>query len=438
MMKGFSFWKRTVGAALTLASCLSVATLGTSAAEELPVVSYGLSILAAETDMVVSGFVGNDVVFSEEDFCRNLNLSHVDYITVCSLPKDTEGELLLGSSRVAAGQNIAGANLSHLCFVATSEDITKASFTVTANGSATPIVCNVRLVSSPNATPTLSMAPGLSLEVSTYRDLCAYGTLSAYDPEGDEMVFEIVSYPQNGAIRLEDRTQGTYVYTPNEGYTGGDSFSYVARDVYGNYSAARTVNLSIGARGTQITYVDMKDSRLEYAALLLTGAGIMSGTQVGNQHYFYPDRSVSRAEFLVMAMNAAGITDVPACDATDFCDDASIPQSMKGYVNAAYTLGYISGTNVSGELCFLPDEEITVAEAAVILDAILELDGKGALVATPTFADGVEIPVWARESVSSLSSVGIMVSSDRYLSAKEKITRGESAALLAAVVEYRN
>lgn len=436
MMKGFSFWKRSVGTVLALASCLG-ATIAASATEETAVVSYGLSVLAAETDMAVSGFVGNDVFFSEEDFCRNLNLSHVDYITVCSLPRDTEGELLLGSSRVAVGQSIAGANLSHLCFVAAEDDITKASFSVTANGSATPIVCNVHLVSAPNATPTLSMAPDLSLEVSTYRDLCAYGTLSAYDPEGDEMVFEIVSYPQNGAIRLCDRALGTYVYTPNEGYTGGDSFSYVARDVYGNYSASRTVNLNVDARGTQITYVDMKNSRSEYAALLLTEAGIMSGTQIGNQHYFHPDKTVSRVEFLVMAMNAAGITDVPDCERTDFCDDESIPQSMKGYVNTAYTLGYISGSNVLGELCFLPNEEITVAEAAVILDAILEPDGEGSLAATPTFADGENVPVWARNSVSALSSVGIMSSTDHYLSAKQQITRGESAALLAAVMAYQ-
>ncbi len=435
-MKGFSFWKRTASAALTLASCLSLATVGASAAESTPVVSYGVNILAAQTDMAVSGFVGNEIVFSDEDFKRNLNLSHVEYITVCMLPADTEGELLLGSSRVAAGQSIAAANLSHLCFVAASEDIHQASFTFTANGSATPLICNVHLLNEPNYTPTLSMAPDLSLNVSTYRDLCAYGTLAGYDPDGDELVFEIVSYPQNGSIRMTDRTRGTYVYTPNVSYTGTDSFSYVVRDIYGNYSAAETVNLRVSARGTQVMYVDMQDSVAQGAALTLTAAGIMSGTQIGNQHYFHPEKTVSRVDFLVMAMNAAGITDVPACEATAFCDDESIPSSMKGYVESAYSLGYISGTNVSGELCFLPHEEITRAEAAVMLDAILGLTEENELAVTPTFADSSAIPVWAKESVYSLNAAGIMVSSSGYISATEKITREGAAALLAATMAY--
>ena len=435
MKKAFWFWKRTVSAALALASCMGVASVGASAAQSLPVVSYGISVLAAQTDMAVSGFAGNDIVFCEEDFRRGLNLSHVDYITVCTLPLTTEGELLLGSSRVAAGQSIAGENLSHLCFAAASDDVTQASFTFTANGSATPIVCKLYAVREPNSAPTLSMAPDLSLTVSTYRDLCAYGMLSAYDPEGDEMVFEIVSYPQNGSIRMSDRTVGTYVYTPNESYTGRDCFSYVARDRYGNYSAARTVNLSVDAKGTQVTYVDMERSPTEYAALAVTEAGIMSGSQIGNRYYFYPERTVSRVEFLVMAMNAAGITDIPACDATDFGDDSSIPTSMKGYVDAAYSMGYVSGTNVLGELCFLPDEEITVAEAAVIVDAVLGLGGESSA-SLPTLSSNSDIPVWARESVSTLASVGILVSADGSFAVNEKITRGETATILAAVMAY--
>ena len=437
MMKGSSFWRRTASAAITLATCISFASVGASAVETAPVVSYGVNVLAAQTDMAVAGFVGNEVVFDAEDFKRNLNLSHVEYITVCSLPAETEGELLLGSTRVAVGQSIAAANLSHLCFVAASEDVTQASFTFSANGSASPLVCNIRFLQVPNATPTLSMASDLSLNVSTYRDLCAYGTLAGYDPDGDEMVFEIVSYPQNGSVRITDRSLGTYVYTPDESYTGYDRFSYVARDVYGNYSAAKTVTLRVSARGTQVTYVDMKHSKAEGAALTLTAAGIMSGTQIGNQHYFHPEKTVSRVDFLVMAMNAAGISDVPKCEATAFCDDENIPASMKGYVDTAYSLGYISGKNVAGELCFLPNEEITRAEAAVIVDAILGLTEQNDLAVIPTFSDGTEIPVWAKESIYSLHTAGIMLPTDGYISAKETITREESAAILAAVMAYQ-
>ncbi len=383
--------------------------------------------------MAISAPVGNDVVFSEDAFARALNLSRIDYITVRSLPETSAGELLLGSTRVAVGQTISGANLGYLTFCAAAEDLTRASFTFTANGGAIPMRCNVYLLDEVNYTPTVSIVPALSLSVSTHKGLSAYGTLSAYDPDGDALVYEIVSYPQNGALDLQDRTSGSYVYTPNAGYTGGDCFTYVARDPYGNYSAAATVDLKVTLAGTSVTYADMKDSAAYNAALTMTEKGVMSGTQVGNQYYFYPESSVSRVEFLVMAMNAAGITDVPACETTVFADDADIPESMKGYVAAAYEMKYISGSLNEGRLCFLPNEEITRAQAAVMLSNIVGLCD---VPVTPTFADRSEIPVWASEAIYSLNAAGIMNSQAGYISPTAKITRAQTAQMLTAAMEY--
>lgn len=417
--------------------CLSMITVGCSAqtVRSTATVSYGLNVLSSATDMAVSGFCGNEIVFSEDLFARNLNLSHVDSVTVRSLPADTEGELLLGSTRVAVGQTVSSGNLSQMVFSAATEEIRHASFTFTANGGATPILCNIYLLSEKNHAPTLSMVPELSLNVFTYKDLDAYGTLSAYDPDGDDMIFEIVSYPQNGSVNLTDPKEGIYVYTPQSGYLGTDSFSYVARDLYGNYSACAKVNLRVNTVGTSVVYADLADSQAYNAALALTESGIMSGSQVGNRFYFYPDQTVTRAEFLVMAMHAAGITDVPDSATTAFYDDASIPTSMKGYVAAAYSLGYISGTNVMGNLCFLPNEEITRAQAAVIVGNII---GTTDVAVIPTFSDHGDIPVWASDAIYSLYSVGILTASDGRISATAKLTREQAAMMLCAVRMYMN
>ena len=232
---------------------------------------------------------------------------------------------------------------------------------------------------------------------------------------------------------MTDRTLGTYVYTPLEGFVGSDRFSYVARDKYGNYSALETVNVSVALPGTSVTYVDMKGSEAYNAALSLTEAGIMSGTQVGNQYYFYPDIAVSRVEFLVMAMNAAGITEVPDVASTVFFDDAEIPASMKGYVAAAYEMKYISGTLSQGKLCFLPNESITRAQAAVMLSNIVGLCD---VAVTPTFADGRDIPVWATEAIYSLNAAGIMNSDQGYITPTATVTRAQTAQLLSAVMKY--
>ena len=421
--------------ALMGALCLTAGGFTCAANEktELCVVSYGVNILAASTDMAVSAPIGNEAVFSADAFARALNLSKIDYITVKSTPNPAQGELLLGSSRVAAGQIIAGDNLSYLTLHAADEEITHVSFTFSANGSPTTMLCNVYFVSGVNYTPTVSMASSLSLSQSTHKDIQAHGVLSGYDPDGDSLIFEIVSYPENGSVRLTDKTMGSYIYTPAQGYVGSDSFTYVVRDKYGNYSAAATVNMKVTVSSTSITYVDMQESPAYNAALTLTEAGVMSGKQVGNLYYFYPEETVSRAEFLVMAMHAAGITDVPTCDTTVFADDADIPESMKGYVAAAYEMKYISGSLEGGQLCFLPNEQITRAQAAVILSNIVGLCD---VPVTPTFADNSDIPVWATEAIYSLNAAGILNSHQGYITPTATVTRAQTAQMLAAAMQY--
>ncbi|MBE6602696.1 MAG: hypothetical protein E7637_09400 [Ruminococcaceae bacterium] len=429
--------KRILGILIGMSVCFSSLLflgIGCSASTaEKPVVSYGLQILSAETDVAISAPIGNDIVFSADVFARGLNLSSVDYITVQSLPSNAAGELLLGSTRVTAGQTVSGNNLSLLTFSPCTEQYTYASFLFTANGGSLPILCSMYLTNGINYTPTVSLASSISLNVSTYRDLAVYGKLSGYDPDGDRAIFEIVSYPRNGSVLLESRESGEYVYTPASGYVGSDSFSYVVRDKYGNYSASATVHLRVNKQSTSVVYSDMKDSSAYNAALQMTEKGVMSGVQLGDQFYFYPNAQVSRAEFLVMAMHAAGITDVPACEKTVFYDDADIQPSMKGYVAAAYELGYISGSLENGKLCFLPNQSITRAEAAVTLNHFV---GLCEVPVIPTFADGAEIPVWASDAIYSLNSVGILTETDGCIAPTSYVTRADTAKLLAAMMQY--
>lgn len=434
-MKKYSVRRGAAAMLFGVAVALSLLCVPAKADGTSPVVSYGVQVLAAQTDVAVAGRVGDDLVFSEDLFARGMNLSAVNYLTVRSLPATTEGELLLGSSRVTADQTISGANLSHLRFAPAEKSVRQASFSFSLNGSPVTMRCSLYFLENENIVPTVSMAPQLSLKLSAYRNLRAYGMLSATDPDGDELCFEIVSCPKNGSVRLEDRAAGTYVYTPGKDYVGTDCFSYVARDRYGNYSAKATVNIRVTTPGTSVTYVDMQESRSYCAALALTEAGIMSGKQIGNRYYFSPEETVCRADFLVMAMQAAGITEVPDSRETEFDDDETIPESMKGYVSAAYSLGYISGTNVKGKLCFLPGEPMTRAEAAVLLEKILKPEESSA--AKPVFADEAAIPSFANDAIHALGAAGILMPTGGKIHPTEQLTRAQTAELLAAVMAYR-
>ena len=132
-----------------------------------------------------------------------------------------------------------------------------------------------------------------------------------------------------------------------------------------------------------------------------------------------------------MAMQAVGVGSVPSVTDTGFADDADIPVNSKGYVSAAYSLGYIKGsTNAEGELCFLPDEAITRAEAAVVLRRMV--DAENAAV-TPAFADASDIPTWASEAIATLSSMGVMTPSGGEISPNAALTRGQTAMMLSAL-----
>ena len=134
-----------------------------------------------------------------------------------------------------------------------------------------------------------------------------------------------------------------------------------------------------------------------------------------------------------MAMHAAGIGEVPDKEVSMFVDGTEIPESMRGYVAAAYELKYISGSLEDGKLCFLPNEQITRAQAAVILSNIVGLCD---VPVTPTFADGNDIPVWAAEAIYSLNAAGIMNSQQGYITPTSPLTRAQTAQMLAAAMEY--
>jgi hypothetical protein len=297
------------------------------------------------------------------------------------------------------------------------------------------MTCHLYFLEQPNVAPTLDLVPKTSLEVSTHRNITLYGTLPCYDADGDETFVEIVSYPKSGFLRLTDRTTGAYTYTPNNGASGKDSFTYVARDRYGNYSSSATVSLSIIKPSTSVVYADLDGLPCHNAVLSMTEAGMMRGTQVGSSVYFYPSKTVSRGEFVVLAMNAMGITDVTKVDKTVFADDSEISADMKHYIAAAYELNYIKGEyREDGALCFAPNRPITRAEAAVILGNMLDA-------ATPTvkpmFSDSSEIPAWAAPSIYSMNSMGILPANGDNISPLSSVTRGDAAQMLAAFMTVR-
>jgi len=61
-------------------------------------------------------------------------------------------------------------------------------------------------------------------------DTARYLTLSASDPEGSALSFQIVQFPTNGLISEFSTTTGTFTYTPAHGFGGGDTIVFNVSD----------------------------------------------------------------------------------------------------------------------------------------------------------------------------------------------------------------
>ena len=62
------------------------------------------------------------------------------------------------------------------------------------------------------------------------------------DPEGDTLTISANTAPQNGSLTLS--ADGSFVYTPNLGFSGADAFTYTITDGNGNEDTA-TVQLTV-------------------------------------------------------------------------------------------------------------------------------------------------------------------------------------------------
>lgn len=398
-----------------------------------------LSIIADDAAMAKSGLVGNKLAFSHNDFCRALNLSDVGSITITSLPDAADGKLLLGTTAVSVGQKISRANLDALVFDPASSNRCSTSFDFNIDDRGYGLTCSVYMLSSVNASPVTATAASVSLDIDTHSNTAAFGKLSAYDPENDSLTYEIVSYPKNGLLFLTDPAEGKYVYLPLYHFTGKDSFKYVVQDKYGNYSAAANVSITVNTSSISTVYADMVGNPANNAAICVTEKGLMSGVTNDTATNFNPNGSVTRCDFLVMSMKAAGISELPASDSAGFYDDNDISSEAMSYVATAKQLGYIDGTkNSDGNLCFYPNENITRAEAALIVDRII---GGSSLLQNfslkPNFKDANEVPVWAEASVNNLSLLGMLHDSNKEINAIDKLSRADAAIILSAIMKLK-
>ena len=294
----------------------------------------GARVVAADVNMIKTGLIGQRISFTDGDFKSALCLPDFDAIRIIRIPSSTEGTLLLDGRRVAEGKIIKRRDIAKLSFLPASDSVRECSFRFAVNEScATEMDCILKFIDRVNYEPKVEEAVSAA-ENRTQMNIPYYGTMCGTDPEGDKLEYIIVLYPKNGTVELTE-SGGEYCYTPKADFVGEDSFTYVLRDEYGNYSSPTTVSLNVIERMCGAVYRDML-GRSEYnAAVAMTAMNVMTGKLVGDDLYFMPDEGITRAEFIAMALKCSGAKIDTKVSKTIFDDDDLISPSLKPYVSAA-------------------------------------------------------------------------------------------------------
>lgn len=262
---------------------------------------------------------------------------------------------------------------------------------------------------------------------TVYQNASVQGTLHAATAGDSALTFEIVDLPKKGTVTLDETDCALFVYTPARGKLGKDSFTFRAVDENGAASQTATVRVEIVKGKTGVRYADMQDSAAHTASIRLAEEGVYTGRQVGNEYFFDGAATLSRSEFLTMAMAAAGLDSPEEIHVTGFSDDESIPTWAKAYASEALNRGVISGKMEDNRVVFSASEAISYNEAAMILNRLMAVTDVDAA----AFA-GTNVPAWAVQSVANLSSVDVMGQPADY---SAPLTRATAAEMLCAAMD---
>jgi len=385
-------------------------------------------------DFSKNGLIGSDIAFSPEDFAvKSNNKAVLNSITLLTLPDAGAGTLSIGGQPLEAGSVVDSTALSGLRFqTSPSPTVTTTAFTFTpsfSTGQEGPAATvTLYLLTQANGAPVAR-----NMELSTYKNVAVTGWFDAVDGEGDVLTFQLTSNPARGAVTLSEDGSSRFVYTPYENKTGGDSFTYVAVDPAGNVSPEAKITVRIEKPDTKVTYADLDGNSAHKAAIRLAEEGIYTGQYVDGRYFFDPDAQVSRAQFLTMAMAAAGVEPMEGVTMTGFSDDEAIPTWCKGTVTAALRAGAVQGSrDEDGAPVFQAQAPITRAEATVMLNNLLNISDVPAEVFFDGSGEGA--PHWAVQAAANLAASGVLQARSA-VSLSQTLTRAEAAELLDGALD---
>ncbi len=361
------------------------------------------SVLAAEVDC------DSTYCFTAQDFSEET----LTGICITGLPDPATGTVMLGNRVLRSGDILAADQLSQMTFSPLRTEVDSVA-TVTylpiyENRVEKATTMSISIRGKEDKAPVAE-----DMAIETYKNLPNQGKLKVSDPEGQKLTYTVVRMPKRGEITIGD--DGTFTYTPKKNKVGVDSFVYTATDPAGHVSREATVTVQILKPTDKRQYTDTAGLDCQFEAEWLRNTGLFVGESISGEMCFFPEKTVSRGDFLAMTIKAL---DIPL-EKTDYSAiPEDVPMWLKPYVGAALRSGLLEGWPETESGNFEADRAITEAEAAVMLQNALDL---GKEETNLTLSE--ELPVWAADSLVVMGQYGVE------LDHSKNLTRGRAAEIL--------
>ena len=192
---------------------------------------------------------------------------------------------------------------------------------------------------------------------------------------------------------------------------------------YGETSCTLSVTV-----GSSQPFDDTKGHWAESYITELYYAGTLQGSEKNGKLYYRPDASMTRQEFIVAMMRYLG-TDLSAYASVQlpFDDSGSIASWAKSAMQAAYQLGYLTGSKTNGSTISRQEAMTILSRTKDFADADLNV--------LSAFSDSGKIADWARTALAQMTQQKIISGSKGKLNPTGKVTRAEVAKMLYMLSE---
>lgn len=242
----------------------------------------------------------------------------------------------------------------------------------------------------------------------------------------------VTTTPKNGSVWINDNQ---FVYTPDENYTGSDSFQYriYANGVYSNISECNINVIGEEITSTDFYYEDMKNHKARNAAEKMVEMNIIKGERVGDKYYFYPESQLSRASAIIYLCAALGTNTDKNSVPVIFADNNYLSEQLKKDSYTCYSAGIITGKPIDDKVYLCPDEPLSRAEMFSMIDRAYS--GKTNSDITLSFPDSKQIPAYTKQNVKNLIANGFLENSNtELLRPNDLATKAEFTELLYKLI----